>query len=129
MSIPISHAPYFLFPCHRTSTLRYTNDMQHTHTHTHTHTLRSSHRRCSLKKSVLRNFGKFTEKHLCQSPFFNKVAVLRHAILLKKETLAQVFSCKFFEIFKNTFLYRTPLVAVSVHYFLPGKESFRKVTK
>ena len=27
-----------------------------------------------LKKAVLRNFAKFTGKHLCQSLFFNKVA-------------------------------------------------------
>ena len=30
---------------------------------------RSSHQRCSVKKGVLRNFAKFTKKHLCQSPF------------------------------------------------------------
>ena len=29
---------------------------------------------------------------------------------IKKETLAQVFSCEFYEIFKSTFFYRTPLV-------------------
>ena len=33
--------------------------------------------------------------------------------LINKETLAQVFSCEFCEIFKNTFFYRTPLVAAS----------------
>ena len=32
---------------------------------------------------------------------------------IKKETLAQVFSCEFCEISKNTFSYRTPVVAVS----------------
>ena len=32
---------------------------------------------------------------------------------MKKETLAQVFCCEFFEISKNTFLHRTPLVAAS----------------
>ena len=37
---------------------------------------RSSHRRCSVRKSVFRNFAKFTGKHLCQSLFFNKVADL-----------------------------------------------------
>ena len=37
---------------------------------------RSSHRRCSLKKSVPKNFANFTGKHLCRS-LFNKVAVLR----------------------------------------------------
>ena len=32
---------------------------------------------------------------------------------IKKETLVKVFSCEFCEIFKNTFFYRTPLVAAS----------------
>ena len=39
---------------------------------------RSSHRRCSVRKGVLRNFTKFTGKHLYQSLFFNIVAGLRH---------------------------------------------------
>ena len=38
---------------------------------------RSSHQRCSVTKGILRNFAKFTRKHLCQSRFFNKVAGLR----------------------------------------------------
>ena len=33
---------------------------------------------------------------------------------VKKETLAQVFSCEFCEIFKGTFFYRTPPVAASL---------------
>ena len=37
--------------------------------------VKSSHQRCSIKKGVLRNFAKFTGKRLCQSLFFNKVAV------------------------------------------------------
>ena len=37
---------------------------------------RSSRRRCSVRNDVLRNFAKFTEKHLCQSLFLNKVAGL-----------------------------------------------------
>ena len=41
-------------------------------------TFRSSHWRCSVREGVLRNIPKFTGKHLCQSLFFNKVAVLRH---------------------------------------------------
>ena len=51
---------------------------------------RSSHRRCSLRKGIVWNFAKFTRKHLCQSLFFDKVAGLRPATLLKKKTLAQV---------------------------------------
>ena len=37
---------------------------------------RSSHRRCSVRKGVLRNFTKFTGKRLCQCLFFSKVAGL-----------------------------------------------------
>ena len=51
------------------------------------------------KKVVLRNFTKFTGKHLWQSLFFNKVANF-----IKKETLAQVFSCEFCEVSKKNFL-------------------------
>ena len=40
--------------------------------------------RCSVEKSVLKNFSKFTGKHMCQSIFFNKVASLSPATLLKK---------------------------------------------
>ena len=37
---------------------------------------RSSHWRCSMKKSALWNFGKFTGKHQCQRLFFNNVVGL-----------------------------------------------------
>ena len=48
------------------------------------------------KKDILRNFAKFTEKHLCRRLLFDKVAGLRPATLSKKkELLAQVFSCEF----------------------------------
>ena len=53
------------------------------------------------KKGVFKNFVKFTGKHLCQSLFFNEIASLRPATLLK-QALAQVFSSEFCEIFKNT---------------------------
>ena len=66
------------------------------------------------KKGVLTNSAKFTGKHLCQSLFFNKVAGAARN-LIKKETLAQVFSREFCEIFKNTFFYRIPPVAASVN--------------
>ena len=52
-----------------------------------------------FKKGVLRHFAQFTGKHLCQSFFFNKLAALGPATLLKKETLAQVFPCEFYENF------------------------------
>ena len=49
---------------------------------------------CYMKKGVLKNLAKFTGKHLCQSLFFNKVAG-QACNFIKKETLAQVFSCEF----------------------------------
>ena len=39
---------------------------------------------------------------------------------IKKATLAQVLSCKFCEISKNTFSYTTTLVAASDRLFNPG---------
>ena len=45
---------------------------------------RSNHLEVFCKTSVLKNFGKFTGKHLCKSLFFNKVADLKSANLLKK---------------------------------------------
>ena len=39
---------------------------------------------CSTRKGVVRNFTKFKGKHLFHSLFFNKVAGLRSATLLKK---------------------------------------------
>ena len=50
-----------------------------------------------------KKFTKFTGKHLCQSLFLNKVAGLKPATVLWKETLAQVFSYEFSEILKNTY--------------------------
>ena len=74
---------------------------------------RSSHQRWSVTKCVLRNFAKFTGKHLCHSLFFKKETPAHILQLIKKETLAQVLSCEFCEISKNTFCYRIPLVAAS----------------
>ena len=58
---------------------------------------RNSDQKFSMKKGVLENFSKFKGKNLRQSLLFNKV------FFIKTETLSQVFSCKFREIFKNTF--------------------------
>ena len=53
--------------------------------------VKSSHRRCSVRAGVLRNFSKFTGKRLFQS------------LSIKKDTLAQAFSDEFCEISKNNF--------------------------
>ena len=45
------------------------------------------------KKGVLKNFAKFTGKHLCQSLFFNKVAGLIKFLLKKMQSFSEhVFS-------------------------------------
>ena len=52
--------------------------------------IRSSHRGCSVRKGVLRNFAKFTG-NTC----------------VKRKSLPWGFSCEFCEIFKSTFLQNT----------------------
>ena len=90
---------------------------------------RSNRRELFCKKAVPKNFAKFTGKNLCRSlcfnikvaglvleSLFNKIAGLKakkrlqHQAcnFIKKETVAQVFSCEFCEISRNTFFYRTP---------------------
>ena len=70
-------------------------------------TVRSSHRRCSVKKGVLRNSTKFTGKQLCHSLFFNKVAALRPATLLKKILWHRCFPVNFAKFPRTTFLKNT----------------------
>ena len=68
---------------------------------------RSSHRRCSIKKAVLKNFTKFTGKHLRQSLFFNKVAALRPATLLKRKSWHRRFTVNFAKFLRTLFLQNT----------------------
>ena len=49
----------------------------------------------TYKKRVLRNFAKFTGKHLFQSLFFNKVAGKRAATLLTKRLWHRCFLVNF----------------------------------
>ena len=60
---------------------------------------RSSRPEVFSKKGALRNFTKFTENTRARVSFL----------------MAQVFSREFYEISKNTFFHRTPLVAASVY--------------
>ena len=66
------------------------------------------------KKSVHKYFAKFIGKHLCQSFFLNKVS---WGLQLYQKRLAQVFSCEFCEIFKNTFFTKHLWMAASEHCF------------
>ena len=70
-------------------------------------TCRSSHQKSSIKKCVFRNFAKFTGKRLCQNLFFDKVAGLRPATLLKKRPWHRCFPVIFVKFLRTTF-YRTP---------------------
>ena len=69
---------------------------------------RNSRPEVFCKNGVLRNFAKFTGKHLYQSLFFNKV--LRPATLLKKRLWHRYFSVNFAKLLRTP---RTPLVAAS----------------
>ena len=68
---------------------------------------RRSHRRCSVKKGVVRNFAKSTGKHLCQGLFFNKVTDLRPATLLKKRLWHKCFPVNFAKFPRAPFLQNT----------------------
>ena len=72
--------------------------------------IRSSRSHWFFRIGVLKNFAILTGKHLCWSLFFNKVA----GLLLKRDFNRGVLweHCK---IFKKTFFYRTPPVAVFVN--------------
>ena len=71
-------------------------------------------RRCSVKQVFLEIFQKSQENICSWVSFLIKLQGLRPATLLKKETLAQLFSCEFCEISNNTFSYRTPPVGASL---------------
>ena len=68
---------------------------------------RGSYQGCSMKKDVLRNFPKFTGKYLFQSLFFNKVAGLRPATLLKKRLWHRCFPVNFMKFLRTPFLQNT----------------------
>ena len=68
-----------------------------------TNYFRSSHRRCSIENGVLVNFAIFTGKRRCKSLFFYLKCSPKACNFIKKEILAQVFSCEFCKDFKNNF--------------------------
>ena len=64
------------------------------------------------KKGVLRNFEKFTGKHLCQSLLFNKVAGIRPVTLPKERLWRRCFPVNFLKFL------RTPSVTEHVRWLL-----------
>ena len=97
--------------------------------------IRSSHQRCSVKKVFLEISQNSQENTCGRDSFLIKLQASCYTPaktsknlwfsdvfmgykkegcnFIKKETLAQVFSCEFCEISKNTSFYRTTLVAAS----------------
>ena len=68
---------------------------------------RSSCPKVFCKTGNIRNFAKFTRKHLCESLFFNKVAGLRPATLLKKRIWHKCFPMSFAKFQRALFLQNT----------------------
>ena len=60
-----------------------------------------------MKKGCLRNFTKFTGKQLCQRLFFNKVAGLSPATLLKKRLWHKCVPVNFVKFLRTNFLQNT----------------------
>ena len=81
---------------------------------------------------AFKNFATLTGEHLCWSSF-HKFAGLRHSNLLKKETLAKLFSCVFYlkNFWERLFFYRTPQVAASSFSFpvFPQLPHYHKIMK
>ena len=63
---------------------------------------KSSHRRCSIKKAVLKNFGIFIEKHLCWSLFisFIKKRLQQRCFTVTKFLRTSAYGC-FWTDFRN----------------------------
>ena len=82
--------------------------------------------RRSMKKVFLEILQNPQENACARVSFLIRLQAsgFRPATLLKKKILAQVFSCKFYEISWNTFFQRTPLVAASVYICMQHHKSF-----
>ena len=85
---------------------------------------RSRHRRCSVKIGVFRNFAKFAGKHLCQILFFNKVAGLKRATLLKKRFWYRCFPVNFAKFLISPFLQNTSWRLLLKGLFMSGNKMF-----
>ena len=87
-------------------------------------TTRSSHQRCSARKGVLRNFSKFTRKHLWQVLFYKEVAGPQPATLLKMRLCHRCFPINFAKFLRTPF-HRTPLndCSSTIQHFLAENTS------
>ena len=69
-------------------------------------------RRCSIKKVFL-EISQNSQENNCAKVSFLINLQASACNFIKKETLAEVFSCEFCEISKSTFFYKTPPVAAA----------------
>ena len=70
-----------------------------------------------MEKLLVQNFQNWQENTCAKVSFLKKVADFRPLTcnFIKKETLEQMFSCKFCKICKNIFFSRTSLGAASIY--------------
>ena len=73
-------------------------------------------------KKVFLEISQNSQENTCARDSFLIKLQAEACNFIKKKTLAQVFSCEFCEISKNTFSYRTPPVAASI---INRREAFR----
>ena len=76
---------------------------------------RSSHRRYSVKKGVLKDFANFTGKHLCRSLFLIKLQAFRPANLLKRYFNTGNFLWNLRNFYEHLF-WRTSTLAASRYF-------------
>ena len=77
----------------------------------------------SSAKNVFLGISQNSQENTCTRVSF--LIKLQACNFIKKETLMQVFSCEFWKISQNTFLYRTPLVTASEAYFFHWAKSLQ----
>ena len=77
------------------------------------------------QKGVLRNFAKFTGKQMCLNLFFNKVAGLRPATLLKKWLCHRCFPVNVAKFLRTRFLQNT---SFWVTVFVPSTVAEEKLS-
>ena len=66
--------------------------------------IKNSHERYSVKNDILKNFAKFTGKHMCNCLFFNKFASLSFQPYFKKRFWYKCFPEKFAKFLRTPFL-------------------------
>ena len=102
-----------------------------------TWTYRSSRRRCSVEKVVLKNFALFTRKHLCWNHFLIRLSAFRPATLWKRDSNLNITNVLRTPILKNIcerLLLNVMLIVQYSYYHLvtskhlvTDKVSYRKI--